>query len=309
MLTFSSLYRTCYYATQPRAQSKLLTSAVVLLNPIKVSHLCWSNCPILSRCISLHLHPKSVLSLSRGHPWNGLQHGYRHVEPWLYFSRIIYGIPYLSRRERTRTAVLALSNLQLDDKPLTVNTWLVASFNLPTKNFKSVDISENFGPAPTQYINVKEIGSSTIQVTVYLRFSSPWTFKPENTITIGVNGDMSNPQEVEKTISLTHDQSGTIDIQFVDVPQALVGLEQGLTFTDGQLVVPITLKAGSPSSFAIVPSTFTVTAAELTNGNQTIVSTPQVSPSTITVEKNPQRVGQYPEVLWAQHSSDRCRKS
>ena len=64
MLTFSSLYRTCYYATQPRAQSKLLTSAVVLLNPIKVSHLCWSNCPILSRCISLHLHPKSVLSLS-----------------------------------------------------------------------------------------------------------------------------------------------------------------------------------------------------------------------------------------------------
>ena len=106
MLTFSSLYRTCYYATQPRAQSKLLTSAVVLLNPIKVSHLCWSNCPILSRCISLHLHSKSVLSLSRGHPWNGLQHGYRHVEPWLYFSRIIYGIPYLSRRERTRTAVV-----------------------------------------------------------------------------------------------------------------------------------------------------------------------------------------------------------
>ena len=106
IFNFSFHYRTCYYATQLRAQSKLLTLAVVVLNPIKVSHLCWSNCLILSHCISLHLHSESVLSFSRSHSWNGLQHGYRHVEPWLHFSRIIYGIPHLSRRERTRTVVV-----------------------------------------------------------------------------------------------------------------------------------------------------------------------------------------------------------
>lgn len=103
---FSYLCRTCFYATRPRVQSKLLTSVVVVLNPIKVSHLYWSKCLILSHRISLHLHSKSVLSFSRSHSWNGLQHGYRHVEPWLYFSRIIHRIPYLSWREWTRTAVV-----------------------------------------------------------------------------------------------------------------------------------------------------------------------------------------------------------
>ena len=71
------------------------------------------------------------------------------------------------------------------------------------KNFKSVDVSNNFGPPPTSYIDIMKIGSS-IQVTVNLRFSSDITFKPEDTLTFGVNGDMSNPQKVEETISLTN---------------------------------------------------------------------------------------------------------
>ena len=178
---------------------------------------------------------------------------------------------------------LELSNFQLDGKPLIVNNWLVASFSVPTKDSTSVDTSANFGPAPASYVNTKEV-DKMIQVTVYFQFSSSFTFKPENTLNFDVNGDMRNPSEVVKTISLTNDPSGTVNIQFVDVPQELVGNVQGLTFTDGNLVVPITLKAGSPFSFAIVPSTFTVTAGELTNGDQTIVSTPQVSPSTISVE-------------------------
>jgi serine/threonine protein kinase len=95
---FSFLCRMCCYATQPRAQLKLLTLAVVVLNPIKVSRSYWSNGLTLNQHISLHLYSKPVLSFSRSHSWDGLQHGYRHVEPWLYFSRTIHGIPYLSWR-------------------------------------------------------------------------------------------------------------------------------------------------------------------------------------------------------------------
>ena len=178
---------------------------------------------------------------------------------------------------------LAVSNIQLDGKPLTVKNWLVVSFNVPKHNFTSVAASENFGPSPTSYINTKEI-DSRIHVTVYFRFSSSWKFKPENTLTFNVDGDMRNPQVVEKSIKFANDQSGTVNIQFVDAPRELVGTGQVLTFTDGALVIQTTLAAGSSSSFPIVPSTFTVTAAELTNGDQTLVATPQVSPSTISVE-------------------------
>ena len=178
---------------------------------------------------------------------------------------------------------LEVSNIQLDGKPLTVNNWLVVSFNVPIKNFTGTDSWANFGPSPTSYINTKNIDSSTIQVTAYLQFFSSWTFKPANTLTFGVYGDMSNSQEVEKSVSLINDPSGTVNIQFVGLPYELVG-SQVLTFTDGALVIRIAMKAGSPSSFLIVPSTFTVTATELTNEDQTIVATPQVSPSTISVE-------------------------
>ena len=179
---------------------------------------------------------------------------------------------------------LQVSNIQLDSKPVTVNNWLIVSFNVPTKNFTKIDSWENFGASVSSYINTKEIDSSTIQVTVYLQFSSPWTFNPANILSFGVNGDMSNPKEVENSVILTMDPSGTVNIQFVDLPDDLVGTGQVLTFTDGALVIQTTVKAGPPSSFQIVPSTFIVSAAELTNDDQTLVATSQVFPSTISVE-------------------------
>ena len=103
---------------------------------------------------------------------------------------------------------LEVSNIQLYGKPLRVNKCLVVSFKVPSKNFMSVDVWENFGPPPRSEIITKRLDNS-ILITVYFRFSSSFIFKPENTLTFGVNGDMSNSQKVVETISLTNDSSCT----------------------------------------------------------------------------------------------------
>ena len=104
---------------------------------------------------------------------------------------------------------LMVSNIQLDGKPLKVNKLLVVSFKVPTKNFAAVDAWGDLGPPPVSDIDTKQIDDLTIQVTVYLRFSSPFAFDPGNTLTFGVTGDMSDPRTVEESITLTKDPSGT----------------------------------------------------------------------------------------------------
>ena len=197
---------------------------------------------------------------------------------------VIMGISFTAKAEGGEwSGSLNISNIQLDGKPLTVNNWLVVSFNVPTKNFSGIAFWYPFGTSITPYIN-KKTDSSTIHVKAYLRFSSLWTFDPANTLTFGVTGDMSLHEEIAKSVGLTNDPSGTVNIQLVNVPKEFVGIGQILNFTDEALVVQTAVKTDSPSPFQIVSGTFIVAASELTNGDQTLVATSQGSPSPISVE-------------------------
>jgi hypothetical protein len=69
----------------------------------------------------------------------------------------------------------------------------------------------------------------------------------------------------------------------------LADSQQAVTLAQGSLVIPLTVTPGTTSSFQVAPSTYAVTAAELTNQDQTVVATAEVSSDTITGRLNTRR--------------------
>ena len=82
---------------------------------------------------------------------------------------------------------------------------------------------------------------------------------------------MTDPEQYLRSYSLVADPAGVVDIESECVPdKALVGCELQLTFTQGSLVVPVTVTPGSPLSLPILPGTYT--APELANKDETVVT-------------------------------------
>ena len=174
---------------------------------------------------------------------------------------------------------------------MTVQEYLAVMFNSPA-SVKNTDFNGSTNPwvEISPDISSQQIDASTYLVTAKLQFPSSYTFNGKEIFTFGINGNLNNDsQQYTETFILAADQipSGTVNIQCADAPdQALVDVQQVLTFTEGSLVISNTVTPGTTSAFQIPPGTYTVAAAELTNQDQTVVATAQVSPSTITVANN-----------------------
>ncbi|KAG6815402.1 hypothetical protein H0H87_002220, partial [Tephrocybe sp. NHM501043] len=104
-------------------------------------------------------------------------------------------------------------------------------------------------------------------------------------LTIGVVGDLTqDPDKWTSSFVLSADPAGTVNIKCAAAPDpGLVGYQQELIFTRASLVVTVALTPGSSSSIKLIPGTYTITATELNNEDQTIVAPAQVSSSPITV--------------------------
>ena len=182
---------------------------------------------------------------------------------------------------------LTVSNIEA----VTVQSYLAIMFKSPA-SVASTDFNGSTNPwvEITPAISSQQIDASTYLVTAKLQFPGPYTFNGKEVFTFYINGNLNNdPDQYTETFILTADQvpSGTVNIQCAAAPdQALVDVQQGLTFTEGSLVISNPVTPGTTSSFQITPGTYTVTVAELTDQNQTVVATAQVSPSTITVANN-----------------------
>ncbi|KAG6812055.1 hypothetical protein H0H92_004586 [Tricholoma furcatifolium] len=172
-----------------------------------------------------------------------------------------------------------------------VQSYLYMEFNSP---YPVEDNGFNFANVPwpttvtSSVIANQNLGSSTYLVQVRFVFSQPYTFTGGEQLTIGVGGDLTqDPEKWTSSFVLSADPAGTVDIQCAAAPDpGLVGYQQELTFTQGALVVVVALTPGSSSSIQLIPGTYTVTAAELDNEDQTIVAPAQVSSSTVTVVLN-----------------------
>lgn len=72
-----TLHRMCYYVTRQKAPSKSSISAVAVSSTKKVrpQNHPWLLCDLLGNH-SIHVHPKSVLPIARGHPGYELPHGH-----------------------------------------------------------------------------------------------------------------------------------------------------------------------------------------------------------------------------------------
>lgn len=173
---------------------------------------------------------------------------------------------------------------------VTVNKYLCVMFKSPA-NVTNTDFNGSTDPwvEITPDISSQQINSSTFLVTAKLEFSNFYTFNSKERLTFYINGDLnSDPQQKQyvETFILAADQipTGTVNIQCAAAPdEALAGLQQALTFTEGSFGISITVTPGTTSSFQIPPGTYTVTAAELANQDQTVVATASVSSDTITV--------------------------
>ena len=184
---------------------------------------------------------------------------------------------------------LVVSNIHLDgSNSVTVKEYLGIIFKSPASVAnRDFWYSTNPWVEITPDISSQQIDGTRFLVTAKLSFSSSYTFNAKETLTFGINGNLnSSPQQYGDTFILTADQipAGTVNINCAAAPdEALVGYSQALTFIPNVRDTPVTVTPGTTTPFQFPPTTYSVTAAELTDEDQTVVATALVSPSTITV--------------------------
>ncbi|KAF8634637.1 hypothetical protein AX17_004133 [Amanita inopinata Kibby_2008] len=188
---------------------------------------------------------------------------------------------------------LVVSDIHYDDGTgVTVKEFLGVTFKSPAAikqdGFWATDANPWVDITPT--INNKQIASDRFQVTAELKVENGYTFKDNIKLNFGIPGDLHlDPDSFTKSFILIADGlpllTGTVRVDCPPAPDPeLVNSKQTLTLSDDFQHIPIIAPLGATTSFDGVPAaTFTVTAADLTTPDQTVVAHAQVSPSTITV--------------------------
>ena len=180
---------------------------------------------------------------------------------------------------------LTVSNIQ----SATVEKYLGVMFTSPVKMGNA-----DFNPSMTPWVDNSvavgsaEVGPLTFQIAAKLEFLKPYTFKGNEALTFYFNSPQGvlpkDPTKIIESFVLLADPVGTVNIKCAASPDpALVDSLQVVTFTAGSLVYFTTMTPGQNLPFPIFPCTYTVTADELTNRNETVVATARVNPVSITV--------------------------
>ena len=134
------------------------------------------------------------------------------------------------------------------------------------------------------------ITGDDFDITTKLHVATQYTFKPSaTTLSFAINGDLTrDPEHYTRSFTLAADEvpdiSGTVNVQCAAAPgPALSGQVQRLTFTQGVFMKGVEVPLGGTTPCKIPSRTYTVTAAELTTPDQTVVASAQASPSSVTV--------------------------
>jgi hypothetical protein len=180
---------------------------------------------------------------------------------------------------------LIVSNIQ----SATVEKYLGVMFTSPVK-MGNADLNPSITPWVDSSVAVgsAEVGPLKFQIAAKLEFLKPYTFNGNESLTFYFNSPQGvlphDPTKIIESFVLLADPVGTVNIHCEASPDpALVDRLQVVTFTAGSLVYFTAMTPGQTLPFPIFPCTYTATADELTNQDETVVATSGVKPVTITV--------------------------
>jgi hypothetical protein len=187
---------------------------------------------------------------------------------------------------------IIVSNLQYDDgSAVTINDFLGTTFKSPS-SLTEDDVTVTTQPWQdvTPEVNVNQIDVSTYFVSVKLDFKKSYKFNLSDTITFGINGDLTNDPDIYlKSFSFQADElpdtNGTVEITVASAPDpALASGEVSIVFQQGYLKFPADVPLGAKTSVQIPAGDYNVSVVELTTEDQTTVAEAQVSPTSLSIK-------------------------
>jgi len=172
-----------------------------------------------------------------------------------------------------------------------VNQFLGLKFHSPAA-VQPTDINVQLWSwmAHTAATENDRIDSQTWDVEAKVIFESAHTFVAQDTIKIGINGDLTGPNAGDylSSFALAADSlpntDGTVRVQTASAPDpALYSVAQSITFTQGTQTHVETVSPGTTTPLALPAGTYNVSATALTNPSGTIVAEAHVHPATVSV--------------------------
>ncbi|KAI1090824.1 putative hydroxymethyltransferase [Rostrohypoxylon terebratum] len=185
---------------------------------------------------------------------------------------------------------LVIKNIRYEDgSSVTIQNYLGVKFLAPKM---TADITVNALFTPWQPISsdisTEDVEQNTTDVTAKIIVQEAHTFIPSDTITWGINGDLTvNPETYIDSFELYADDlpSGTVSVEVAAAPDpALADAEQVVYLEKGTQSTPLTATPGETESYKVAAGTYSVEAAELVNSDETAVATALVSPSQVEVQ-------------------------
>ncbi|KAI0828751.1 putative hydroxymethyltransferase [Hypoxylon sp. FL0890] len=191
---------------------------------------------------------------------------------------------------------LVNTNIRYEDgSPVTIQDFLGVKFKSPPV---TADITANVMLSPWQVvtpeITPEILDSEVTEVTAMLHLEHPHTFTASDTITWGINGNLTaDPDTYTNSFELYADYlpSGTVKFECAVAPnQALVDSEQVVDLARGSQSTLFTIVPGETRSYEVVSGNYTVEAAQLTNSTETIVANAEALPGQVSVETGEETV-------------------
>lgn len=187
---------------------------------------------------------------------------------------------------------LKVSNLQYEDgSQVTIKDFLGLTFTSPAKvEPKDINVSTNPWQEVTPEVNFNQIDTSTFLITVKLKFPGNYKFNLSDTITFGINGDLTkDPDTYLKSFIFDADElpdtNGTVKIAAAAAPdEALASSKAPIVFQYGIQKYPVDVPLDTTTSVELPAGDYTVSATELTTEDQTTVAATQVSPTSLAVK-------------------------
>lgn len=185
---------------------------------------------------------------------------------------------------------LVTTNIRYDDgSAVSIQNFLGVTFTSP---HVSADFTVNGQVTPWQALGseftTEDTDSGDVNVTAKVIFDAPYTFTTSDTLTWGINGDLTtNPDLYSGSFQLYADSlpSGTVTIVSAAAPDpSLAQVQQVVTLQLGTLSTPLSITPGSSQDFSLVSGSYTATAGELANSDETAVASASVSPTSFSLD-------------------------
>ncbi|KAK0670170.1 putative carbohydrate binding domain protein [Cercophora samala] len=139
----------------------------------------------------------------------------------------------------------------------------------------------------TTEITEEPIDASTTKITAKIIVEQPHTFGPGDTLTFGINGDVTtNSDTYVQSFEFFADglPSGDVQVTADAAPDAaLASSQQVVLLQIGGKATRLDVTPGQTTVFNVPAGSYTVTAAELVNANETVVANARASPGQLTV--------------------------